>query len=123
MGFTRSLEGVREDSICLSYLWVAVATNHRDVNRNCRHPHFHLFGNPEQLMADITKCTNESCIIRKGCYRWTAPADPIWQAYSRFEPFHNGDYYTCEHYTPDHKKPVHTNHPFTDREQGPNVNE
>ena len=67
-------------------------------------------------MSDITKCTNESCIIRKGCYRWTAPADPLWQAYQRFDPFHNGDYYGCNHYIP-----VHTNHPFTDREQEPNA--
>jgi hypothetical protein len=59
---------------------------------------------------------------RKGCRRWTAPADPLWQSYSRFEPFHNGDYYTCDHYTPDHKIPVHRNNPFTDREQDPIVN-
>jgi hypothetical protein len=78
--------------------------------------------NPD-IMSDITKCTNERCIIRHGCRRWTAPADPLWQAYQRFEPFHNGDYYGCDHYIPDHKAPVYRNHPFTDREQGPNVNE
>jgi hypothetical protein len=77
-------------------------------------------------MSDITKCTNESCIIRKGCYRWTAPADPLWQAYQRFYPTgyseFSGDqmttYYDCDHHIP-----VHKNNPFTDREQGPNVNE
>jgi hypothetical protein len=74
-------------------------------------------------MSDKTKCTNDKCPIKHTCYRWTAPADPLWQAYQRFEPFHNGDYYTCKHYIPDHKIPVHTNHPFTDREQSPNVNE
>jgi hypothetical protein len=73
-------------------------------------------------MADITKCTNEACIIRKGCYRWTALADPIWQAYSRFEPFHNGDYYTCDYYIPDHKAPVHESAPFIISEQPQKVN-
>jgi hypothetical protein len=63
------------------------------------------------IMSDITKCTNGQCVIRHGCRRWTAPADPLWQAYQRFEPFHNGDYYTCEHYIP-----AHRNHPVTDGE-------
>jgi hypothetical protein len=63
------------------------------------------------IMSDITKCTNGQCVIRHGCRRWTAPADPLWQAYQRFEPFHNGDYYGCNHYIPDHR-----NHPVTDGE-------
>jgi hypothetical protein len=74
-------------------------------------------------MSDITKCTNDKCIIRHGCYRWTAPADPISQAYQRYEFGYCGNGAICDHYIPDHNAPVHTNHPFTDREQSPNVNE
>ena len=72
-------------------------------------------------MADITKCTNEACIIRKGCYRWTAPADPIWQAYSRFEPSLTP--YDCDYYIPDHRNhPVTDGEPFNNIEQPQKVN-
>jgi hypothetical protein len=71
-------------------------------------------------MADITKCTNEACIIRKGCYRWTAPADPIWQAYSRFEPSLTP--YDCDYYIPNHKAPVHESAPLIISEQPQKVN-
>ena len=83
-------------------------------------------------MADITKCTNESCIIRRGCYRWTATPDPLWQAYSRFEPTAyselSGDqmntYYGCKHYIPDHRNhPVTDGETFNNIEQPPKVNE
>ena len=71
-------------------------------------------------MSDITKCTNELCPIKHTCYRWTAPTDPLWQAYQRFDFGYCGNGAICDHYIP---VPVHTNHPFTDREQSPNVNE
>jgi hypothetical protein len=38
-------------------------------------------------MADISKCSNDKCPIKHTCYRWTVPADPLWQMYSRFEPY------------------------------------
>ena len=64
-------------------------------------------------MSDITKCTNDTCIIRHGCHRWTAPADPLWQAYQRFEPHTTPEaYYNCAHYIPDHR-----NHPVTESEK------
>ena len=36
-------------------------------------------------MADITKCTNAECLLKDGCYRWTAPANEHWQSVCRFE--------------------------------------
>jgi hypothetical protein len=48
-------------------------------------------------MADITKCSNGTCPIKHTCYRWTAPADPLWQSYARFEPTITG---TCFHRIP-----------------------
>lgn len=32
-------------------------------------------------MSDISKCTGESCEKRDTCYRFTAPVEPLWQAY------------------------------------------
>ena len=71
-------------------------------------------------MSDITKCTNDRCPIKHTCYRWTAPADPIWQSYAYFEP--NGyselsgdqmtNYYDC-----DYGIFVHKSAPFINREQ------
>jgi hypothetical protein len=72
--------------------------------------------NPD-IMSDKTKCTNERCVIRHGCHRWSMPVDPIWQWYAKYEPYHTGDYYKCDHHIP-----VHRNNPFTDREQDPIVN-
>jgi hypothetical protein len=97
-------------------LRVAVATNHWDVNRNCRHPHFN-----QTIMADITKCTNEACPIKRTCHRWIAPADPLWQAYQRFE-YWEGISTKCDHYIPDHKIPVHESAPFNNIEQPQKVN-
>jgi len=36
-------------------------------------------------MADITKCTNDTCPLRKTCYRYTAKSDSEWQSYAKFE--------------------------------------
>lgn len=34
-------------------------------------------------MADITKCMNKKCKIKKYCYRYTAK-DGYWQSYAEF---------------------------------------
>ena len=34
-------------------------------------------------MADITKCMNKKCKIKKYCYRYTAK-DDMWQSYAEF---------------------------------------
>ena len=34
-------------------------------------------------MADITKCANKNCKIKKTCYRYTA-VDGYWQSYADF---------------------------------------
>ena len=39
-------------------------------------------------MSDITKCTNDKCPLKDGCYRWTAPADPLRQSYQHLEYRH-----------------------------------
>ncbi len=36
-------------------------------------------------MADISKCKNEKCPLKEHCYRYTAPANEYWQAYSDFK--------------------------------------
>lgn len=46
-------------------------------------------------MVDISKCANKQCSIREKCYRFTAPANPYWQAYTDFKPNENE---TCEYY-------------------------
>ena len=32
-------------------------------------------------MADITKCNGENCVLRDGCYRFTAPTSMVGQVY------------------------------------------
>lgn len=36
-------------------------------------------------MADITKCFNEACPVRRKCYRFTAPHDEYYQAVALFD--------------------------------------
>lgn len=36
-------------------------------------------------MADITKCSNKTCVFKERCYRHTAPADPKDQPYVYYE--------------------------------------
>ena len=48
-------------------------------------------------MSDITKCTNEDCKLKESCYRFTAPAHDIIQAYDRFEPAIVKDLLICEY--------------------------
>lgn len=55
-------------------------------------------------MPDITMCKaergTELCPIRDKCYRFTAHANPIWQAYFMVAPFKGGNpkkpYRFCE---------------------------
>lgn len=35
-------------------------------------------------MTDISKCNGIDCTLKETCYRFTAPADPYWQAYAAF---------------------------------------
>jgi hypothetical protein len=64
-----------------------------------------------------TKCTNDGCPIKHTCLRWTAPFDPIYQWVHRWEYVEWGEgHISCTGFLP-----VHTNHPFTDREQEPNA--
>jgi len=52
-------------------------------------------------MADITKCTNDECPLRNGCYRYTAPNDEIQQWYSKFNFFEiEINEYGCEYLLP-----------------------
>lgn len=32
-------------------------------------------------MADITKCEGVGCYRKESCYRYTAPANDLWQSY------------------------------------------
>lgn len=36
-------------------------------------------------MPDISMCINEECPLKQLCYRYTAPADEIYQAYGDFK--------------------------------------
>jgi len=35
-------------------------------------------------MADISKCSDHQCPAKDYCYRFTAPASPMWQSYGVF---------------------------------------
>jgi hypothetical protein len=37
-------------------------------------------------MTDISKCSGKGCLVKSSCYRFTAPADPYWQAYFTTPP-------------------------------------
>jgi hypothetical protein len=52
-------------------------------------------------MADITKCTNDECPLRNGCYRFTATNDDIQQWYAKFDFFEvELNEYGCEYLLP-----------------------
>lgn len=52
-------------------------------------------------MADITMCIGSTCPSKKECYRYTAPANPYWQAYSNFFINIKTEEDRCSHYFPD----------------------
>lgn len=45
-------------------------------------------------MADITKCSNVDCPIKKRCYRFTATPNEYWQSYAGFKFYNNN----CDHF-------------------------
>lgn len=47
-------------------------------------------------MVDLCKCKGERCNKKESCYRYTAPADELWQAYFAGTPNVDG----CSHYIP-----------------------
>lgn len=51
-------------------------------------------------MADITKCTNETCLSKSTCYRFTAKDHEFWQSYS---PFGEENNISCINYIKDEK--------------------
>lgn len=49
-------------------------------------------------MADITKCNNEACSLKKKCYRWTAKASDPWQSYATFIPNYKSGKIDCDNF-------------------------
>ena len=47
-------------------------------------------------MTDIAKCTGKGCEKRIHCYRYTAPRDPLYQAWFSAEPLDKDG--NCEYY-------------------------
>ena len=41
-------------------------------------------------MVDITKCEGGNCPLKQGCYRYTAPSEPL-QSYTSFEVSYTGE--------------------------------
>jgi hypothetical protein len=37
------------------------------------------------MSSDISKCTGNGCKIKEKCWRFTAPAEPLWQSYAAFD--------------------------------------
>ena len=36
-------------------------------------------------MSDISKCLNDDCPLKDKCWRFTAPANSLWQSYGSFQ--------------------------------------
>jgi len=69
-------------------LRVAVGYNLWGVNRNLPSPTLFTYSEiPNNSMPDISMCMNETCPLRKGCYRFTATPDEYRQSYAMFEPY------------------------------------
>jgi hypothetical protein len=34
---------------------------------------------------DISKCLDNTCPLKDKCWRFTAPANPLWQSYGNFQ--------------------------------------
>lgn len=52
-------------------------------------------------MPDITMCSNDNCIKKQECYRYTCNPNQYWQAYSTFEPISNEENrFKCKNYYP-----------------------
>jgi hypothetical protein len=55
-------------------------------------------------MTDISKCHGQDCTIKHDCYRYTAPAESRYQAYSNFETVCLGTDMTHEYFWPNNNK-------------------
>ena len=53
----------------------------------------------ETVMVDIAMCTNESCPLRRHCYRQTATPGEV-QSYSEFEFKADFDIVQCDYFMP-----------------------
>lgn len=52
-------------------------------------------------MADISKCTNDICLLAHNCYRYQVPSKNIWQSYTAFHPkLDEHAEPECEHFIP-----------------------
>ena len=49
-------------------------------------------------MADITKCTNESCPLKDKCYRWIAQLDSLYQLSKKYEFIADDSGIRCEYF-------------------------
>ncbi len=47
-------------------------------------------------MADISKCNNQSCTLRRKCYRFTALSSDFWQSWSSWTPTKDKNKWHCE---------------------------
>ncbi len=48
-------------------------------------------------MADITKCSNEKCLFKKDCFRYTVPPNQN-QSYQEFKEITDGNINLCEYF-------------------------
>ena len=55
-------------------------------------------------MTDISKCLGEQCTIKHDCYRFTANAEPRYQAYSNFEAICLSTDTSYEYFWPNNNK-------------------
>ena len=46
-------------------------------------------------MADITKCSNEKCLFKNDCFRYTVPPNQ-YQSYQEFEAITDGNINLCD---------------------------
>jgi len=46
-------------------------------------------------MGDITKCSNEKCLFKNDCFRYTAPPNQH-QSYQEFEDITDGNINLCD---------------------------
>ena len=53
-------------------------------------------------MPDISMCKGINCPLAFNCYRYTAKANPYWQAYFTETPWSEEDK-KCDYYLPDEK--------------------
>lgn len=49
-------------------------------------------------MSDISKCEGRKCKVKEKCWRFVAPADPLWQSYAAFDMYPTEKSTDCEHF-------------------------